>query len=116
MISQRLDLLGSLLHGVGGSSYVWEAIFLLRAIIAGVPLRPGLNIPLYWFAAAIFIPIFCLYIHRDDILLGVWGRGRVGLNCLIPFSVVIWRIGFTSSLGSLLSCHFLKEWLLHLFY
>jgi len=88
--------------------YAWAAIFLLRAIITGVPLRPGLNIPLYRFSAAIFIPIFCLYIHRDDILGFGVGAG-VGLNFLIPFSLVMWRIGFASSLGSprhIFSCRF----------
>lgn len=54
---------------LGGSLFV-------ASVDYKVPLRPGLNIPLYRFSAAISIPIFCLYIHRDDVLLGVWGRGR----------------------------------------
>jgi len=76
MIAYCVGLFGSLVHGVGGF-YVWEVTSLLRMIITGVSRKVGLDILLYRFSAAIFIPLFCLYINGDDIL--VRGLGRFEL-------------------------------------
>ena len=89
------------------------ATFLLRAIITGVSLWLGLDIPFYRFSAAILIPLFCLYINRDDILAGVRGRCRFELlDTIICCYFADW---LSASSQGLTGMH-LNEWLLHLFY
>jgi hypothetical protein len=84
MIAYCLGLLGSFVHGVGGSLCVWGRLRLYyERLLQGFLLWLGLDILLYRFLAAIFIPLSCLYINGDDILAGGLGRFELldTINC-----------------------------------